>query len=341
MKIDSVLRHRSMEETLGDISAAQAGGFDGLWTAETASDPFLPLVLAAEHSGALDLGTSIAVAFARSPMTIAYTAYDLQRMSGGRFILGLGSQIRPHIERRFSMPWSHPARRMREYVLALRAIWAAWSEGTPLEFKGEFYRHTLMTPFFAPSPLPSAPPMIFIAAVGPAMTEVAGEVCDGLLVHPFSTKRYLDERLIPALARGAERAGRPAGDVRLSLPCLVATGDEAQIAAGRERVRERVAFYGSTPAYHGVLETHGWGDLGDRLNAESRARDDGRWARMARLVPDEVVDEFAVCGSPDDVARRLVARFAGRVDRITLTRPPEVDRETWAQVVAAVTDAAK
>jgi probable F420-dependent oxidoreductase len=340
MKIDSVLRQRTVGETLGDISAAQAAGFDGLWTAETASDPFLPLVLAAEHSSTPDLGTSIAVAFARSPMTTAYTAYDLQRMSGGRFILGLGSQIRPHIERRFSMPWSHPARRMREYVLALRAIWTAWSDGTALKFDGEFYRHTLMTPFFAPAPQPGPAPQVFIAAVGPAMTEVAGEVCDGLLVHPFSTRRYLDERLIPALARGAERAGRPAAGIRLSQPCLIATGDETQLAAGRERVRERVAFYGSTPAYRGVLETHGWGDLGDRLHAESRARDDGRWARMARLVPDEVVDEFAVCGSTEDVAQRLVARFAGRVDRVTLTRPPEVGPEAWAQVIAAVKKAA-
>ena len=340
MKIDSVLRHGTVEEMLGDLSAAVTGGLDGLWTAETASDPFLPLALAAEHSDRLDLGTAIAVAFARSPMTTAYTAYDLHRMSGGRFILGLGSQVRPHIERRFAMPWSHPARRIREYVLALRTIWAAWSDGTPLDFKGEFYRHTLMTPFFTPAPLPFAPPKIFLAAVGPAMTEVAGEVCDGLLVHPFTTRRYLDERLIPAVAAAAGRAGRAAGEVRLSMACLVATGNEAQIGAGRERVRERVAFYGSTPAYRGVLETHGWGDLCDRLHGESRAGDHGRWARMARLVPDELIDEFAVCGSPEEVAPRLVARFGDRVDRVTLTRPPEVDQDTWARVLSAVKEAA-
>jgi probable F420-dependent oxidoreductase len=208
MKVDGKLGAGQTAAVIEETRRHEKAGYDGLWASESAHDPFLPLVLAAEHSERIELGTAIAVAFARSPMQLAYTAHDLQAYSGGRFTLGLGSQIRPHIERRFSMPWSHPAPRMREFIMALRAIWSAWNDGTKLSFRGEFYSHTLMTPFFAPPPAPGGAPKVFLAAVGEVMTAVAGEVADGLLVHAFSTERYLREVTLPALGRGLARAGR-------------------------------------------------------------------------------------------------------------------------------------
>src|SRR5271166_1513727 len=197
---------------------AEAAGYDGLWSAETSHDPFLPLVLAAEHTERIQVGTGIAVAFARNPMTLATTANDLHTMARGRFMLGLGSKIKPHIEKRFSMPWSHPAPRMRELILAVRAIWASWAEGTRLAFRGEFYRHTLMTPMFDPGPNPYGNPPVFLAAVGTRMTEVAGEVADGLLAHAFTTERYLREVSLPALERGLAASGRTRSAVEVSLP---------------------------------------------------------------------------------------------------------------------------
>ncbi|MEJ7585829.1 MAG: TIGR03617 family F420-dependent LLM class oxidoreductase, partial [Acidimicrobiales bacterium] len=234
---------------------AEAAGYDGLWTAETSHDPFLPHMLIAEHTERISMGTGIAVAFARSPMTTATTAHDLQVLSKGRFLLGLGSQIKPHIERRFSMPWSHPAPRMREYVQAMRAVWAAWNDGEKLDFQGDFYQHTLMTPFFDPGPNPKGNPAIFLAGVGQKMTEVAGEVADGFLCHGFTTESYLREVTMPALERGLQRSGRGRSDLQLSFPAFVVTGStEEEMTAAARGTREQIAFYGSTPAYVGVLE---------------------------------------------------------------------------------------
>ena len=309
--------------------AAEAG-FNGLWSSETNHDPFLPLTLAAERASGLDLGTAITVAFARTPMTVATVAHDLQRFSGGRFHLGLGSQIRPHIEKRFGMPWSRPAARMREFVLALRAIWDCWDNGSSLKFQGDFYRHTLMTSFFSPEPSTFAPPKVLIAAIGDNMTRVAGEVADGLLVHSFTTERYLREVTIPALQSAFVSAGRSRSDFQVAYPGFVVTGaDEKAMQASAREIRRRIAFYGSTPAYRPVLALHGWGDLQTELHALSLQ---GRWDDMGSLIDDEMLSTFAVVAEPGSVAQGILARFAGLVDRFMLTVPRRDDLEAWAPV---------
>jgi probable F420-dependent oxidoreductase len=309
-------------------------GYDGGITGETDNDPFLPLALAAEHTERLELITSIAVAFARNPMTLAQTAHDLQLLSGGRMVLGLGSQIKPHITKRFSMPWSHPAARMRELILALRAIWANWNEGEPLRFRGEFYTHTLMTPFFTPAPSPTGPPKVFLAAVGERMTEVAGEVADGLLIHAFTTERYVREVTLPALERGLAASGRARSAVQVMCPVFVVTGrDDAERAKLDRLTRSQVAFYGSTPAYRGVLAVHGWGDLQDELNRLSKQ---GRWDDMAALVDDDVVDAFAVVGAPDEIPGRLLARFGDLFDRVSFYAPLSQDEDALRAVISSL-----
>ncbi|OBF86405.1 LLM class F420-dependent oxidoreductase [Mycobacterium sp. 852002-51163_SCH5372311] len=294
--------------------ALEEHGYDGGWTAETSHDPFLPLLLAAEHTSRLELGTNIAVAFARNPMIVANIGWDLQTYSQGRFILGLGTQIQPHIEKRFSMPWSHPARRMREFVAALQAIWAAWRDGTKLRFEGEFYTHKIMTPMFTPEPQPHPVPKIFIAAVGAAMTEMCGEVADGHLGHPMISKRYLDEVTLPALERGLVRSGRARNDFEVSAEVMVATGeDDAELASAIAATRKQIAFYGSTPAYRRVLELHGWGDLQDELHRLSLQ---GEWDNMGALIDDDVLAAFAVVGPADSIAPALRSRCAGAADRV-------------------------
>jgi probable F420-dependent oxidoreductase len=310
----------------------EAFGYDGLLTAETASDPFLPLAIAAEHTKHIELGTGIAVAFARTPMVTAYIANDLQRMSNGRFILGLGSQIKPHIEKRFSMPWSHPARRMREYIQALRAIWSAWNEGQVLDFQGDFYRHTLMTPFFSPAPSPHPPPKVFLAAVGERMTEVGGEVADGVIIHGFTTERYVKEVTLPAIERGLAKSGRGRGDFEVSGPLFVVTGvTEDELDQARRGVQQQIAFYGSTPAYRPVLELHGWGDLQGELNTLSKR---GEWVKMGDLIDDEILHTFAVVAEPERVGAELRRRFGGVVDRCSFYAPYRSNPERWAGVVA-------
>lgn len=301
-------------------------GYDGAISVETGHDPFLPLALAAEHSERIELLTNVAIAFARTPMTLAYTGYDLQAFSGGRMVLGLGSQIRAHVTKRFSMPWSAPAARMREFVLALRAIWRSWQEGEPLSFRGDFYQHTLMTPFFMPAPSPFGPPRVFVGALGEQMTAVAGEVGDGVLVHPFSTSRYVRERTLPAVERGLGRSGRRRDAFQVGVSPFVITGDGEARAAAREGVRQQIAFYGSTPAYRVVLELHGWGELQGELNALSKR---GRWAEMPPLVTDEMVDAFAVEAPLDRVAGAIRERYAGLADRIGFLPPPLADRDRW------------
>jgi probable F420-dependent oxidoreductase len=303
----------------GQAQKAEDAGYDGVWSAETGHDPFLPLAIAAEHSERLELGTGIVVAFGRNPMITANVAWDLNNYSRGRFLLGLGSQIKPHIEKRYSMPWSHPAPRMREFISAMRAIWACWQDGTKLDFRGEFYTHTLMTPFFNPGPNQFGPPRVFLAAVGPGMTRVAGEVADGLLVHGFTTERYLREVTLPAVETGLAASGRARADFQLSYPAFVVTGDrEEEIAAAETGTRKQIAFYGSTPAYRPVLELHGWGDLQSELNVLSKR---GEWDEMGRLITDDILDAFAVTGRPEEIGALIRQRVGDVVDRISLYMP--------------------
>jgi probable F420-dependent oxidoreductase len=298
---------------------AEDMGYDGVWSSETRQDPFMPLVLAAEHTERVALGTSIVVAFARNPMTTASSAWALNAFSGGRFILGLGSQIKPHIERRYSMPWSHPAPRMREFILAMRAIWDSWQNGTKLDFRGEFYTHTLMTPFFNPGPNDFGAPKVFLAAVGEGMTTVAAEVADGMLVHGFTTERYLREVTVPTVKRVLTGRGLDLRDFQLSYPAFVVTGDSGVDLAEAERAtKKQIAFYASTPAYRPVLELHGWGDLQPELTALSKQ---GEWEKMGTLITDEIVDAFAVRGRPEEIPGYLERRFGDLVDRISLYMP--------------------
>ncbi|MFM7274074.1 MAG: TIGR03617 family F420-dependent LLM class oxidoreductase, partial [Gammaproteobacteria bacterium] len=290
-------------------------GFDGVYTFEGRHDPFLPLLAAAGSTGRLTLSTGIAVAFARNPMLLANLGHDLQLASKGRFILGLGSQIKPHIEKRFSATWSHPAARMREMVRAIRSIWAAWQNGSRLDFRGEFYTHTLMTPFFDPGPNPYGPPPIYLAAVGPVMTEVAGEVGDGMLVHPFNTPAFVAEDLLPALARGRARAGREPSSVALSCQLIVALGDSAtERAESLRQARAQVAFYASTPAYRPVLERHGWGELQPRLNQLSK---EGRWQEMSDMLAEELLDAVVVQGDAEEAGGRIRERCLGWCRRVS------------------------
>jgi probable F420-dependent oxidoreductase len=312
-------------------TALEEQGYDGCWTGEINHDPFLPLLLAAEHTTRLEIGTSIAVAFARNPMTVANIGWDLQAYSRGRFILGLGTQVQPHIEKRFSMPWSHPARRMGEFVAALHEIWSCWRDGTPLRFEGEFYTHKIMTPMFVPEPHQHGVPRIFIAAVGEAMTRMCGEVADGLLAHAFTTKRYLDEVTTPALLEGMARAGRRRSDFQVSCPVFVVTGETAEdMRAASVATRNQLAFYGSTPAYRKVLELHGWGDLHTELHRLSRQ---GDWDAMGALIDDDVLDAFAVVAPLDTVAAKLRDRCDGVIDRVLPAFPAAAPDDTVTAVL--------
>jgi probable F420-dependent oxidoreductase len=311
--------------------AAERDGYDGLGVAEIRHDVFTGLALAARATGTITLQSAIAVAFARNPMSLAYAANDIQLISEGRFQLGLGSQVKPHIERRFGMPWGRPAARMEEYLAAVRAIWAAWAGGERLSFTGEFYRHTLMTDFFNPGPNPHGNPPILLAAVGERMTEVAGRVADGMLVHPLTTVEYLRTRTLPILraARGGDLEG-----FGLCLPALVAVGvDEQSRAAADAGVRKQIAFYASTPAYRAVLDLHGWGELADRLNAMSRRQE---WDEMGRAIPDDVLDAFAVAGTPERVAAGVVERFGDVLTRVSLYTPYAADPVAVQALVAAL-----
>jgi probable F420-dependent oxidoreductase len=310
---------------------AEEAGYDGIWTAETSHDPFFPLVLAAEQTDAIELGTGIAVAFARNPMTMASIAWDLQAHSGGRFLLGLGSQIKPHITKRVSMEWSHPAARMREFILAMRAIWDCWDNGTKLDFRGDFYTHTLMTPFFNPGPNPHGTAKVFLAGVGERMTEVAGETCDGFLAHGFTTEQYLKEVTLPALERGLAKTDKTLADIEISMPAFVVTGtNEQEMAESATGVRQQIAFYGSTPAYRGVLDLHGWGDLQTELNALSK---EGKWVEMGELIDDEILATFAVIAEPADLAAGITARYGGVLTRVSFYAPYKADPATWLPVI--------
>jgi probable F420-dependent oxidoreductase len=334
--LDAALLSTGIDDIAGTARDLEARGYSGVWASEADHDPFLPLLTAGLATERLQVGTAIAVAFARSPMTLAMTAHDLQRYTRGRFVLGLGSQVKPHVERRFSMPWSPPVERMREYVAALRAIWAAWQDGTRLRFQGEHYQHTLMTPRFSPQAHEWGAPPVHLAAVGPGMTRLAGEACDGLLAHSFTTARYLRERTLPVLTEGLEAAGRSRDEVTVSLPGLVVTGrTEAERAAAAAAVKATIAFYGSTPAYRPVLELHGWGSLADELHGLSVGRREDKWTAMRDLVDDEVLDTFAVVGDPDGVGPAVRARFEGLVDRFSVYASYPAPLDLWDPLAAA------
>jgi probable F420-dependent oxidoreductase len=329
MKIDGGISGDGSE-----AAALEAAGYDGAWVAEMNNDPFLPLVTAAERSSTLELGTGIAVAFARNPMTLAQTAYDLQRRSEGRFILGLGSQIKPHITKRFSMPWSSPAARMREMISAIRAIWDCWDGDGTLDFRGDFYQHTLMTPMFNPGPGRYGQARIFLAAVGDLMTEVAGSVADGIICHGFTTASYVADRTRPALERGLEASGRSFDDFELSIPAMLVTGTtEDAMEASAVGVRKQLAFYGSTPAYRTVLEHHGYGELQGELNQLSKQ---GEWDAMGERIDDDLLALFAVIAEPQDLAGAVADRWGGLVTRLSFYTPYRSDPETWLPVVEAL-----
>ncbi len=322
----------TLEGAAQRAGAAEALGADGVFSAEAAHNGFLPLAVAAGRTERITLLTNIAVAFARSPMDLAVTANDLQLMSRGRFVLGLGTQIRPHVEARYSMRWSGaPVAQMRDLVGAIRAIQTAWQERTPLAYRGEHYRHTLMTPMFDPGPNPFGPPPVWVAGLGPRMCRLAGEVGDGLLIHPFHTGTYVTEHIAPAVAEGRTAGGRPGGFTVHACP-IVCTGSTAEERARAEAgVRMLCAFYGSTPAYRVTLDAHGWGDLQTELHALTKA---GRWAELPDVVPDEVVDALVVRGDPGEIAALVRARYAGAVDRVGLSMPYVADDDTVAAVVA-------
>jgi probable F420-dependent oxidoreductase len=306
---------------------AERAGYAGAWTSEITHDPFVALGLAAVATDSIELGTAIVVAFARNPMSLAMQANDVQLLSRGRLLLGLGSQIRPHITRRFSMPWSQPAMRMREFIKALRVIWSCWNDGTKLEFRGEFYKHTLMTPFFNPGPNPHGAPRVLLAGVGEAMTAVAGEVADGFLCHGFTTERYLREITVPAL----DRHGRLERLEVVGSPFVVTGRTEQELETARRGVREQIAFYGSTPAYRAVLKLHGWDGLGDQLHEMSLQ---GRWQEMGTIIDDDVLNTFAVVAEPGAVAAELLRRYGDVMTRMSLYTPYALDPAVTAQIVA-------
>ena len=331
MKIDTGLPLAGPADPREAARHAEEAGYDALWAAEVKHDPFVALTLAATVTERAELGTSIALAFARNPMSLAATANDLQVLSGGRLLLGLGTQVGAHITRRFSMPWSRPAARMREFVLALRAIWECWADGTRLDFRGEFYTHTLMTPMFVPEPHGFGTPKVLLAGVGEAMTRTAAEVADGFLCHGFTTERYLREVTVPALRRGR---GGELGDFQLVGLPMIATGrTEEELARAVAGVRAQIAFYGSTPAYRGVLDLHGWGALGEELHALSTQ---GEWERMGTVIDDAVLNAVAVVGEPEVIAPELLRRYGDLFSRCSLYTPWDADAALVTGIAADV-----
>jgi probable F420-dependent oxidoreductase len=311
--------HGEPAEVSAVSTGAEARGAGGLFVTEAAHDPYVALSLAAAATREITIGTSVAIAFARTPMTTAVSAWDIQRLSGGRLVLGLGSQIKPHITRRYSMPWSSPAPRMAEYVEALRAIWDSWQNDVALDFRGDFYEHTLMPPLFNPGPIDAGPPPIWLAAVGPRMLATAGSVADGLICHPLLSRSYLDEVIVPTVAAGrasGEHADKP---FTTSALCMVATGrTEEDLAAAIAGTKRQIGFYASTPAYLPVLEHHGWGELHTEAHALTKSN---RWAELGDLVDDEVLAAFAVVGDLPSARAEFRSRFHGLAQRVITSIP--------------------
>ncbi|MFO0696921.1 MAG: TIGR03617 family F420-dependent LLM class oxidoreductase [Polyangiales bacterium] len=333
MKLDGALLSTDLAR-IPDLARELADiGFDGLFTFDGPHEPFLPLLLAAEHTK-LDLATGVAIAFARNPMTVAQTANDLQAYSGGRFRIGLGSQIKPHIEHRYSMPWSRPAARMREFVRAMKAIFACWNEGAPLRFEGEFYSHTLMPAPLRPGRNPHGAPPILLGGVGPKMLEVAGEVADGYVVHPFHSAKYLEQQALPSLREGLARSGRSLDRFEIHAQVLVVSGkDEQEFAQSKFVTRTQIGFYGSTPAYQAVLAAEDHGHLHEHLRTLTK---ENRWAELGGAITDELLGRIAVVGTPKECARILEQRYGKLATRLAFASPHPLSREAAAEIVDAL-----
>jgi probable F420-dependent oxidoreductase len=330
MKTDTALLGQDLAEAGRTAAHLESLGYDGAYTFEGPSDPFFPLAMAARETERVELCTAVAIAFARNPMLLAHIGYDLQKLSKGRFTLGLGSQIRPHITRRFSMPWSRPAHRMKEMVQAIKEIWRCWNEGGPLDYQGEIYQHTLMTPIFNPGPNPYGNPKIYVAGVGPRMTEVAAEVADGFFTHPFHTASSWQATTLPALQRGVDASGRTLKDIDICFQLMVVSGkDDEEFEKCRQIVSQQIAFYGSTPAYRVTLEAHGWGDLQTELNLLSKK---GDWVTMGGLISDEILEEIAVVGPLGEVADKIRARCGAYADRVSFGVPYFGDADYWSDI---------
>ncbi|HSO13661.1 MAG TPA: TIGR03617 family F420-dependent LLM class oxidoreductase [Anaerolineales bacterium] len=342
MKFDAALPPTGLKDIPAIAKAAETIGFDALWTQETQHDPFLPCALIAEQTTRLNFGTAIAVSFARSPASLAYTAWDLAAQSDGRFILGLGTQVKAHIERRFGQPWPEsPVKKLREQIEVIHAFWDCWQSGTKLNYRGEYYKITLMSPFFQPPPLPSLPSPnsagiggraeggaipIYIAGVNTGLAKLAGELCEGFHAHPFHSLRYMKEVILPAIEEGAKKSSRKREDVAVSITAFIATTPEEMNFA-----RAQIAFYASTPSYRPVMDLHGWGGVAETLSAHAAK---GAWVEMPMLITDEMLSEFCLVTEEDKLADELKKRYEGIADRLTLYTPfvPGEKDEWWRQL---------
>ncbi len=337
MKFDVAIFPDDLNAAAGIARAVEDYGFHGLWTSETAHNPFLPLTHAASATQRIDLGTAIAVAFPRSPMVTAQIAWDLASQSGGRVLLGLGTQVKPHIEKRFSTVWDSPAPRLREYILSLRAIWHSFQTGDRLRYEGEFYKFTLLTPFFSPGAIATPNIPVYIAGVNEHLCRLGGEICDGFHVHSFHTVKYLRELVIPNIALGAQKAGRQASDCAVNCAIFVVTGkDQTEINDNAALVRAQIAFYASTPSYRVIMDMHGWGDLAERLHGMSK---EGRWFEMGELISDDMLNEFAVVAPISELAETVKSRYDGLLDRVSYYfpfAPGDADKQTVWENAAAV-----
>jgi len=329
------LSQRQQPDSVGEeVARLERAGLDGYFVAETNHDAMLTAALVATRSTRLTVGTAIAIAFARSPMSMAYSAHGLQQIARGRFVLGLGSQIRAHVERRFGMPWGDPVRRMNEFIAAYHSVWDAWETGAELRFRGDFYQHTLMPPAFRPPKLPWPRPPVLLAGIGPRMTRLAAESADGIVCHPLSSVRYLRERTLPQLQRAADHLGKDLARFTVCATVLVATGSSAdELDTEIARTRRQIAFYASTPAYRPVLELHGWGDLGDEARALTRQ---GRWSELPDLIDDDVLNAFAVVAEIDRLGPILAARYAGSLTRLNLATEHQFTDGQWIGLCSAL-----
>jgi probable F420-dependent oxidoreductase len=329
MKIDTALPSLSLTDIPTYAPAIEELSFDAVWTTETQHDPFLPGPLIAEHTQELNFGTAVAISFARSPATMAYTAWDLAQTSGGRFILGLGTQVRGHIERRFGMSWPTSAvAKLREQILAIRAFWRTWQTGDRLNFRGDYYKLTLMVPFFNPGPIDHPEIPIYIAGVNTGLARLAGEVADGFHVHPLNSAHYLREVLLPAIAAGARKNGRSLTDINISTTAFVVTSDEE-----KEFVRSQIAFYASTPSYRRVFGLHGWADIAEKLSGLAIRK---KWDQMGSLISDEMIATFAIVADPDEIGAALLERYQGLSNRLTLYTPfiPGERDDFWQNLIS-------
>ncbi len=330
MKLDAALPPVQLKEIPAIAEAAQEIGFDALWTQETQHDPFLPCTLIAEHSATLNFGTAIAVSFSRSPANLAYTAWDLAAQSGGRFILGLGTQVKAHIERRFGMTWPESVTgQLREQIQVIRAFWDTWQNGTKLNFRGEYYKATLMSPFFNPGAIEHPNIPIYIAGVNAGLAKLAGELCEGFHAHPFNSPRYMNEVILPAIEDGLQKSGRKRGDLAVSMTPFVATSPEEEAFA-----RMQIAFYASTPSYHAVMDLYGWSETAQQLSGYAAK---GEWSEMPMLITDEMLHEFCLVTTQENLADDLKKRYEGIADRITLYTPfvPKEKDDWWRKLAKA------